>query len=264
MSAQKYITLRQENERWGWSRHSVGMTWTSHATYSTRVLAEEAARSIAQCKGIPYLPAAAGGFDRTPTQTPAPIEPAPAWLVQEEPAPAPPQSERDAIIEELTAAAVDAGHDRIRVLKAVDLVKAGHVFDLRFGGEWIVFSMDADMSRDDLWTWTPGIGKTPPAQRYTTSPQPEDGQRLCNCPNSWHRASSHAGKCKHWLASVLAYNLRRRLNDDKLFEVGSEGYWTHVQSGSHLGLAGKGELPESMRGYHPGLSGETIAPAVPA
>jgi hypothetical protein len=65
MSAQQYITLRQDNERWGWSRHTVGMTWTSHATYPTRALAEDAARSIARCKEIPYLPTARGGFDRT-------------------------------------------------------------------------------------------------------------------------------------------------------------------------------------------------------
>ena len=213
---------------------------------------------------------ARGGFDRTATQTPDPIdvevsmpglleEPAPP-----EPQPDPQQSEHDAIIDELTQAAVDAGHDRIRVLKAVDLVKGGHVFDLRFGGEWVVFSEQADMSRDDLWTWTPGLGNAPPAQRYLTAPQPDDGQLHCNCPNSWHRTRAHAGKCKHWLASVLAYNLRRRLQDDTLFEVGSEGYWTHVQSGNHLGAAGKGELPESMTGYNPGISGETIAQAVPA
>ena len=266
MSSNNYITLRQENERWGWSRHTVGMTFTSHATYSTRALAEDAARSIARCKDIPYLPTARGGFDRTPAKSPDPIDiaPPPPWLAVEEPAPAPPQSEQDALIDELTAAAIDAGHDRIIVLKAVDLVKGGHVFDLRFGGEWVVFSEQADMSRDDLWTWTPGIGSAPPAKRYLTSPQPDDGQLHCNCPNSWRRASSHAGKCKHWLASVLAYNLRRRLKDDTLFEVGSEGHWTHVQSGLHLGTAGKGELPESMTGYNPGLNGEIIAKAVPA
>ena len=142
MSRNNYITLRQEYERWGWSRHTVGMTFTSHATYSTRALAEDAARSIAKCKGIPYLPTARGGFDRTPAKSPDPIDiaPPPPWLAVEEPAPAPPQSEQDALIDELTAAAVDAGHDRIIVLKAVDLVKGGHVFDLRFGGEWVVFS----------------------------------------------------------------------------------------------------------------------------
>ena len=187
MSRNHYITLRQENERWGWSRHTVGMTFTSHATYPTRALAEDAARSIARCKDIPYLPTARGGFDRTPAKSPDPIDiaPPPPWLAVEEPAPAPPQSEQDALIDELTAAAIDAGHDRIIVLKAVDLVKAGHVFDLRFGGEWVVFSEQADMSRDDLWTWTPGIGSAPPAKRYLTSPQPDDGQLHCNCPNSW-------------------------------------------------------------------------------
>ena len=220
MSAQQYITLRQENERWGWSRHTVGMTFTSHATYSTRALAEDAARSMAKCKDIPYLATARGGFDRTATQTPDPIdvevsmpglleEPAPP-----EPQPDPPQTEQDAAIDELTQAAIDAGHDRIRVLKAVDLVTDGHVFDLRFGGEWVVFSETADMSRDDLWTWTPGVGQTPPAQRYLTAPQPEEGQQICNCPDSWNRASSHAGKCKHWLAAVIAANLRKRLGDE--------------------------------------------------
>ena len=266
----QYITLRQEDKRWGWSRHSVGMTWTSHATYPTRALAEDAARSIARCKDIPYLPVARGGYDRTATQTPDPghiddIEHPMPGLLEEEPAPVEePQDPQAAAIEQLTRAAIDAGHDRIRVLKAVDLVTDGHVFDLRFGGEWVVFSEQADMSRDDLWTWTPGIGKTPPAKRYITSPQPEEGQHICNCPDSWRRVDSHAGKCKHWLAAVIAANLRKRLNDDTLFAVGSEGYWTHVQSGNHLGVAGKGELPESMTGYNPGLNAEVTAQAVPA
>ena len=206
-------------------------------------------------KTSPTCPPPAAASTAPPPSRPTRSTPphAPTWLAEQEPAPAPPQSEQDAIIDELTAAAVDAGHDHIRVLKAVDLVKGGHVFDLRFGGEWVVFSEQADMSRDDLWTATPGLGNAPPAKRYLTSPQPDDGQLHCNCPNSWHRTRSHAGKCKHWLASVLAYNLRRRLNDDTLFSVGEEGYWTHVQSGSHLGIAGKGELPDSMTGYNPGI-----------
>ena len=253
-----------------WMRDGSVMERTS---YQTLAAAEMQAKSLL-IRGIAYRPPAVaparGGYDRTASQTPDPghiddIEHPMPGLLEEEPAPVEePQDPQAAAIEQLTQAAIDAGHDRIRVLKAVDLVTDGHVFDLRFGGEWVVFSEQADMNRDDLWTWTPGTGKTPPAKRYITSPQPEEGQHICNCPDSWRRVDSHAGKCKHWLAAVIAANLRKRLNDDTLFAVGSEGYWTHVQSGAHLGIAGKGELPESMTGYNPGLNAEVTAQAVPA
>ncbi len=285
MSAQQYITLRQENERWGWSRHSTGMTWTSHATYPTRALADEAARSIAQCRDIPYLPAARGGYDRTATQYPGlleqePEQPAPSSEKEEDddhgnpygsyrygsyrngasysshqygpPSDEPQQDDQDAIIEDLTQAAIAAGHDRIRVLKAVDLVRSDHVYDAGGQGEWIVFSEQVETIKPSDFYWTPGVGKAPPAQRYIAAPQPAGSQRNCTCPDADHRWSRHGGKCKHWLAAVIAANLRRRLGDAFLFALPREPHSDLTPQQKRMCVPARDLPPAPKQGPHNG------------
>ena len=133
-----------------------------------------------------------------------------------------PQQSDDGLLEEQIAKAIAAGHDGARIGRAADLITSGHVFDAGGQGEWIVFSESVKEVKPSDFDWTPGVGKAPPAKRYTAAPQPADGQSLCNCPDNWRRVDSHAGRCKHWLAAVMAANIRRRTGDSTLFAIPDE------------------------------------------
>ena len=172
---------------------------------------------------------ARGGFDRQASHTaPDPIDveiPMPGLFPpppQEEPADEEPDDPTADILQELKQKALDAGHDIQRVDKAIALLNTGHVFDAGAAGVWIVFSESVDLATtpdDQLWDWTHGVGKPPPAQRYSAAPQPQEGQRGCTCGDAQHRLSATGGKCKHQIAAILATNIKRRLADPNLYAL---------------------------------------------
>ena len=167
----------------------------------------------------------------------------------------------DELLKEQIVKAIAAGHDAPRIFRASDLIQTGHVFDAGGQGEWIVFSESVKNIQPSDFNWTPGPGKAPPAKRYVASPQPAEGQRNCDCPDATHRISSRGGKCKHWLAAVMAANIRRRTGDNTLFAILEEPRPAPVEKAP---APARGRLPDSMRGYNPGISGEMMVKAAPA
>ena len=231
---------------------------------------------------------ARGGYDRPPGDHADDVEvPMPGLL--EEPAPEPQESDDqaddvelaprlgrspyermvnrdklaavDELLKEQIVKAIAAGHDAPRIFRASDLIQTGHVFDAGGNGEWIVFSESVKSIQPSDFNWTPGPGQAPPAKRYVASPQPAEGQRNCDCPDATHRISSRGGKCKHWLAAVMAANIRRRTGDNTLFAIPDETSAAPVEKAP---APARGRLPDSMRGYQPGISGEMMVKAAPA
>ena len=126
------------------------------------------------------------------------------------------------LLENLCNEALAAGNDSGRVERASALVESGHVFDAGSAGQWIVFSEKVDLlttPATQLWDWAPGVGKPPPAERYSVAPQPVDGQAACTCADALY----HIGKCKHQIAAIMALKVRIRLADDTLYSIPAKG-----------------------------------------